>query len=430
MKEDFLQFIWKHQLYNLRDLRLRDGRALTVLNKGVHNRSSGPDFKEAKILIDGQLWMGSVEIHLKESDWEAHEHSNDANYGNVILHVVLQGDRPVKGANGEELPVLELENRLEPEVYRRFYSLMERDSKMLCKSQLSEVEPITLISQLDRVLVERMEQKSEEILSILDETKNDWQQTTFIWLAKAFGGNQNGAVFSEVAKNLPYTLLRKYGESEMQCESLILGMGGWLDDDIKGDPYYLLLQRESLFLFLKHDLKAKKLKKSQFATGQMRPANHPVFRLVQLASLVKNFPDLFGFLTNTIEPKELREALSLIRPSEYWEDRYHFGHQLEKKRSAKIASSLVDHLIVNAVSPLLVGYSRFSEQEEWTERAINLLSIVGYEDNALTREFPRDFFSKKTAGDSQAQIQQYKKYCLEKRCLECGIGVSLIKERR
>ena len=45
-------------------------------------------------------WFGSVEIHVKSSDWHKHKHSDDPNYENVILHVVYEYDQAILDSSG------------------------------------------------------------------------------------------------------------------------------------------------------------------------------------------------------------------------------------------------------------------------------------------------------------------------------------------
>ena len=90
MKEDFLHFLWKHQKFPLNNLTTTQGSSLQVVNQGVYNTHAGPDFSDARLKIDLLDWIGHVEIHIKSSDWFAHQHQQDSNYDAVILHVVWE----------------------------------------------------------------------------------------------------------------------------------------------------------------------------------------------------------------------------------------------------------------------------------------------------------------------------------------------------
>ena len=73
-------------------LRTADGEAIQVVHPGTHNTDAGPDFFNSKVRIGETLWVGNVEIHVRSSDWNRHDHSSDEAYNNVILHVVHEDD--------------------------------------------------------------------------------------------------------------------------------------------------------------------------------------------------------------------------------------------------------------------------------------------------------------------------------------------------
>jgi hypothetical protein len=107
MTEKLLQFIWQFQYLSRSGLRTVDGEPVEIVFPGRINKNQGPDFSNAKIRIGPTLFAGSVELHLKTSDWQRHKHGQDKNYQNVILHVVLQHDQLFQNA----IPVLELQHR-------------------------------------------------------------------------------------------------------------------------------------------------------------------------------------------------------------------------------------------------------------------------------------------------------------------------------
>lgn len=110
--EEFLHFIWQFQYYDAAGLQTTDGQPVAVVQPGFWNRDAGPDFTQARIRIGDIDWHGHIEIHLKSSDWNNHQHQSDAAYDNVVLHVVWEKDREVYRKDGTPLPQLELKNRL------------------------------------------------------------------------------------------------------------------------------------------------------------------------------------------------------------------------------------------------------------------------------------------------------------------------------
>ncbi|MDR1284299.1 MAG: DUF2851 family protein [Opitutaceae bacterium] len=110
--ENLLQKIWLRGDFDCASLRTADGRSLRIVHPGRWNRLAGPDFREARLLLDGQSLTGDVELHLYAADWQTHAHAHDPAYADVVLHVVLYPPAAhetfTTGAQGRRLPVLAL----------------------------------------------------------------------------------------------------------------------------------------------------------------------------------------------------------------------------------------------------------------------------------------------------------------------------------
>ena len=90
--EHLLHYVWKHKLFPLKVLQTTNGLPVEVIDPGLQNPNAGPDFFNAKLKIDGALWVGNIEIHTHSSDWFRHGHHSDKTYDSVILHVVSEAD--------------------------------------------------------------------------------------------------------------------------------------------------------------------------------------------------------------------------------------------------------------------------------------------------------------------------------------------------
>ena len=82
--EQLLHYVWKHKMFPLKELQTTEGKHVEVIDPGLHNHNAGPDFFNAKVKLDNELWVGNVEIHDKSSDWYIHRHDHDRNYDNVM----------------------------------------------------------------------------------------------------------------------------------------------------------------------------------------------------------------------------------------------------------------------------------------------------------------------------------------------------------
>ena len=74
MEEKLIQYVWQLRLFPTDGLKTVDGEDVEVIDQGLLNTNSGPDFFNAKIKLDGQLWVGNIEIHVRASDWFRHHH--------------------------------------------------------------------------------------------------------------------------------------------------------------------------------------------------------------------------------------------------------------------------------------------------------------------------------------------------------------------
>ena len=106
--EQLLHYVWKHKIFPLSALQTTSGQPVEVIDPGLPNINAGPDFFNAKLKIDGTLWVGNVEVHTRASDWLLHRHDRDKAYDNVILHVVGESNCDVYRTNGELIPQMVL----------------------------------------------------------------------------------------------------------------------------------------------------------------------------------------------------------------------------------------------------------------------------------------------------------------------------------
>ena len=144
MNENFLHYIWKHRLFDLKNLTTINGESLTILSCGTHNHQAGPDFLQAKIKIENVVWAGNIEIHLRSSDFEKHHHQHDAAYKNVVLHVVFEHDKEI---NSQQMPTLELKGLIPLHLLRNFENLQKNTDWIPCEKNISSVSNL-LLNQL------------------------------------------------------------------------------------------------------------------------------------------------------------------------------------------------------------------------------------------------------------------------------------------
>src|SRR5690606_31740105 len=121
-----------------------------------------------RLIIDGQLWAGNVEIHIKSSDWYVHNHEVDCAYDNVILHVVYEHDTDIFRINNSPIPTLELKDLIHENVFKNYQKLLMMPHKWInCESDFAEVDDFVISNWLERLYIERLERKSRTIEVLL-----------------------------------------------------------------------------------------------------------------------------------------------------------------------------------------------------------------------------------------------------------------------
>lgn len=422
MKEDFLHYLWKYQKFRKTELRTVSGEILSIIKTGFHNTDSGPDFKEARLRIGDVEWAGSVEIHLKASDWIRHNHQIDQAYQNVILHVVWEHDLEIMHATGKPIPAFALKGLVEIKLFNQYQDLMKAQSEIPCQNQFTTVSEITKFSMLEKALTQRMERKGEEVLNCLAKNGNDWEETTFQILLRNFGFKLNNETFLSLAEVLPFKILKKYAFSIFQTEALLFGMAGFLEDEL--DDYGQKLKTEFDFLAGKHDLKGKTLDTAQWKFMRTRPTNFPTVRLSQIAALLAQGKSLFSELTEETSFEEL-VGFFQAKPSKYWRNHYHFG-----KGNASVLSGIgktsINNLIINTAVPVLVAYAKHIDNHSLVEKAMSFLENISAEKNRITRFWNAEGLETKTMFDSQGSIELYNEFCMKRKCLSCGVGMGVL----
>lgn len=421
MREDLLYFMWKHNKLPTKQLCTGNKESVTIKSPGFQNKLAGPDFFNAQIEIDGQLWAGNVEMHLKASDWYAHHHEADENYNNVILHVVWEDDIAVFRKDGTQIPTLEVQQFVSSELLANYQNLFEKTkvSFINCEKDLGGMDNFLFENWLHRLYIERLEEKSNLIFELLEASKNDWEAVLFTMLAKNFGSKVNGSYFLDRAKRLDFSIIRKVSNNYFQFEALLFGHFGLLEVECS-DTYFLQLKKEYEYLVRKFELSSPTEKPNFFG---LRPQNFPTIRVSQLVNIYKGKHQFFAHLM-TLKTKEQVYDAFQVEAGAYWEDHFTFG-KLSKKNKKRISNSFIDLIIINTLVPLQFCFAKHLGQDNH-EDLIALMTQVDSEQNSIIKNFNKLGKETKNAMESQAKLTLYQSYCTKNKCLQCVVGTQLL----
>jgi uncharacterized protein DUF2851 len=422
MAEDLLHFLWRTRRFEQTGLTTTEGEPLEIVYPGEYNTHAGPDFSNAKLRIGDTLWAGNAEMHLNASDWLQHGHQHDRAYDNVILHVVLEEDQPIADKSGRRIPCLEMKKLIPARLDALYKKLIHNEYWIPCQHQFHEVPEMTRNLWLDRLLVERLEQKTAAIRATLDENRNDWEETFYQALARNFGLKVNAGPFELLAKSLPQQILAKQKDSLFQIEALLFGQAGMLAVEFE-DDYPNRLKKEYDFLQKKYDLAP--LEPVVWKFLRLHPGNFPTLRLAQFARLVHQSAHLFSKILEIENQKDI-EALFQVKLDGYWLTHYTFD-KASGKRPKSLGKEAIRLLTINTIAPCIFLYGSLNGMPECKDKALRLLEELPPERNAIITGWEKLGVEATSAYQTQALLQLKNEYCSKKRCLRCAVGGAILK---
>lgn len=423
MIEKLLHYAWKHRLFYNVCLHTTNGKKLEIVDVGLYNTNDGPDFFNAKIKVDNTEWVGNVEIHDKASQWKKHGHNTDEHYNNVVLHVCQEIDDEAITQNGRR--VLQFKMQVLPEITERYSELLSTLCYPPCYRLIPNINSSVSRMWLETLQIERLEQKTNNILKRLEQTKGSWEDVFFITLARNFGFGVNGDAFEEWASTLSLQSIAHHRDNLFQLEAFFLGHAGLLNEvkENANNNYLMRLKSEYTYLITKFKLPPAKYIKWNIL--RLRPSNFPHIRLVQLALLYHlraiNFAEVLEISTS----EQLKERF-IVPLQGYWLTHYLFG-EASKPNEKKLSEGSIRLIIINTIAPMLFSYGKYRDNERYCERALEWLEQLKPENNNVVRMWKECGLKAKNAADTQALMQLKTCYCDHKECLRCRFGFYYLK---
>lgn len=420
MKEEYLQYLFRMKLLG-NSFQTIDGTNLEIVSFGKYNLNSGPDFLDCKIKFDKKLWYGPIEFHVKASDWYVHKHENDKAYNNVIAHFVYEADKDIY-LNKFKIPTVELKSLINEKHYRAYRKLTGSKQAIPCQSSIVEVDEFFIEQQKERAIIQRLQKKSNQILSELARQKGDLEKTFYTFLAIIFGGKVNQLPFENLAQRISLVDLKKVRTNPILIEAMLLGISGLLPKK-SDDKYVQKLIQEYDFQKSKNNL--IQMESLEWRYSKMRPHGFPPIRIAQFANLLSKNLNISQLLLHDNSLNEVRRLFKL-NLCEYWETHYRFENET-KRKSTNLSNDFIDLICMNSIVPFKFALGVLNDDEKIKKSALNMLLELKPEKNSIIDSWKKLGLNCKTAFDSQALIEQKNHFCLEKKCLFCTVGTKLLQ---
>ncbi len=417
LSEELIYYAWSMKAFDHTDLKTAEGEKIEIIAYGIRNLSSGPDFLQGKIKIDGVLWAGNIEMHVLSSDWLRHSHNKDAAYNNVILHVVYEDDCRVNN-----VPVLVMKDIVHANVFHNYNALMESTDWIPCEKIIGYAKLERFPIWSNTLAIERLASKADYITSIQAYQNKNWQQLMYQCIGRYFGATSNMEVFETLTERLPFILISKNKHDAHALESLVFGIAGFLDQSMD-DEYFNNLK--TTFAFLKQKYSLYPMKKLEWRNFGMYASGSPTFRLAQFASFIYYTNTIFDQCLNAQSCDDIKSILK-ISLNGYWLNHYFFGISTKAIKSTELTNDFKERIIINAIVPVLFIYAKEIGNDSLVERCLDILSSIKSESNSIIEKWILLGLKPTSALESQALIQLKTRYCDTKSCLICPVGKEIL----
>jgi hypothetical protein len=428
---------WR-QMVHRELLSIEDG-LITVIYPGRTNGDNGPDFRDAVIAIESDRIKGDIEVHGKSSDWYSHQHHANAEYNNVILHVVLWHDcnSPTLLQNGKLVPVLSLAKALRHQPYLLPYQLP-------CFQVLNHADRQALETLLNTAGQERFQQKAvhfqAEILRFTQ--KEETGQAFFRGMMRALGYAKNTKPFEDLADKMPLSFIEsKQGLSLKQA--LLLGTAGLLpsqrmrgkfaEESILGQSEETEV-RELEQIWQSSRKKLKTMRETDWNFSHIYPNNSPVRRIVAQSYLLERYrgerllPAMLQLVTEaplSVGHHVLEHGLTVAGEG-YWRNHFDFRVGSRTKMSALLGNSKAGEIAVNVLLPFVFSWGNMFNEPKLMTKAMELHdSYPKLAENEITRHMMKQLclegHSNLTACHQQGLVHIFRNYCREGKCGECPL---------
>lgn len=420
MTEKLLQYLWNFKIFQNFDFKDIEGNPVEIINFGKWNTDAGPDFLLATIKINGLTLSGNIELHVRSSDWIFHNHSQDPNYQNIILHVVFQNDVEIPEFIDKKIPTLELKNFIDEDILWKYEKLINENQFIPCEDIFNK-ESIPINFHEENVL-RKLDQKSHELEESLKQSKNNFEAVLFQSLAYSFGLKVNASIFKQIVESIDFSIINKVQQNKTQLEALLFGISSWLDHP--QDEQMRIWKREFDFVKAKYQISDMKFHPKFL---RLRPPNFPTIRLSQLADLYHQHQNLFSKIILSKNIDELFSTFKIIKASDYWYDHFNFGKISAIHQSKTLSKDFIELIILNTVLPLKYTYHKYHD-EEIADEILEFYKRLSPEKNSIVASWKNLGVKMDSSFETQSLIYHFKNCCEEKNCLNCSIGFKLLKD--
>lgn len=342
LSEMEVQSYWAAGLLGREGETLRHGH-VNILDFGIWNRSTGPDFLRAEIELNGRRVRGDIEIDPTAKDWENHGHGDNPAFNNVILHIVLEPPSQgwyTRNSEHREVPILVISHA----ALQQAAGLPKKQNVghiPCCRKPLENMAAAEIQGLLKAAAAHRLENKRTLFRRKAEQL--GLRQTWYEAWAETLGYAVNKETMRMLARRAP---IRDLGH---EAEAILLGTAGFLvpvlPDKCTEEARQYHRRVWDAWWELREQFELHQAHKLPWVLAPIRPMNHPQRRVAALAISAARWNQIEPHLLHP-DAEKLRQVLTKLSHP-FWDTHCTLSSGVLKDKHALVGSSRVDDFFIN-----------------------------------------------------------------------------------
>lgn len=285
-----------------------------------------------------------------------------------------------------------------------------------CAEELLSLDVSYRRGIMAQLCFDRIGQKQEFLVERFHDT-NNWNETAYFMLLRSLDIKGNRPSYERLARILPYRYFSKLAYDCRSIGAMLLGCAGLLPrlSALYGDDREMA-ELQSIFDYECHKYNFEQMTIRDWQLVGHTGDNHPVVRLLQLASLLSQHEYLLNDILDCRTKKDV-EKLFCLTSIPTWAERFLSG----QNQGGAITRTKAHMLGINVVAQLQIFYSEYTLRSDLDSRGVDLLEQLPAEDNLFVGRWAKLGVKAENALESQALLQLTKAYCSPMECERCPL---------
>ncbi len=390
---------------------------------GQHEDAASNFFRNTVIEIDGLRQKTDTAVFSSSSEWLSWVQKHKKEAEDIGLVIVAENDAYIDKYSYE--PVRGLVAEIPEHILLKINALISSGGT-ICINHLSQMEEFVKHSILARYVIERIEDKHNNIINAHTRLGSDWGKTFIFMLFDtiAISNKRNRRNFNILAQRIGYDTILQHLDDTLSIEALLFGTAGLLRIVRPNDDYTVSLIKR--FAELSKSYKLEVMDGMLWDMSTVNASNSLCVIIAQLATILVWYKDNYLSIANDLSIKEIFEMVS-YGTSPYWYTHEKLSGEPKNPIGERIMSkNRQERVIINGIIPFLFAFYKVNGIYDNNDKLLDILEKISGENNQITRKWEKYGVKSTNSMVSQAVIQIEKLYCRRNLCAHCKLGRMLI----